>query len=119
MAVVGSEFVDVTQIDVESLTLARADGVGGVLTPLTGPPGPGIRIEDVAAPLDGEPCNCHALTGDGIDALLLKFSTRDLVEARELTSLPRREPIMLTLSGYLLDGTEFEASDCIILPGKQ
>ncbi len=33
------------------------------VTPLTAPPGPGIRIEDVTTPLDGEPCDCHELPG--------------------------------------------------------
>jgi hypothetical protein len=26
--------------------------------------------------------------------------------------------VMFTLSGSLLDGTEFEASDCVVIPGK-
>jgi hypothetical protein len=118
MAILGSELFDVTQIDIESLTLARADGSGGIVTPITGNRGPRVQTEDVATPFDGEPCDCHELSGDGIDDLLLKFSTPELVEALELRSLSRGESVMLTLSGSLLDGTVFEVSDCIVIPGK-
>ncbi len=118
MAILGSESFDVTQIDVDSLTLARADGVGGTATLLTDRHGPRPRINDVAAPVEGEPCDCHEPGGDGMDDLLLKISTPEFAEALELRSLTRGESVMLTLSGSLLDGTAFEASDCIVIPGR-
>ena len=117
-AVVGSESLDVTEIDGNTLTLRRADGVGGVVTPLSGPPGPGITTGDVATPFTGDLCDCHGLGGDGIDDLLLKFSTRELVGAFELCELPGGASVMLTLAGSLLDGTVFEGSDCVVIPGK-
>ena len=115
MAVVGTAAFDVTQIDRSTLTLARTDGVGGSVTPLTGPPGPGIHVEDAATPFEGELCNCHELTGDGIDDLGLKFSTPEMVAALELGSLQDRTELRLTVSGQLLDQTPFEASDCVTL----
>jgi hypothetical protein len=118
MAIVGSESFDVTQIDVSTLTLRRADGVGGIVAPLSGPPGPGITTDDVATPFSGDLCDCHDLGGDGIDDLLLKFSTPELAGAFELSELPSGASMMLTLSGSLLDGTAFEASDCVIIPGN-
>ncbi len=118
MAILGSESFDVAQIDVDSLTLARADGVGGIAPPLTGRHGPRPRINDVTAPVEGEPCDCHHAGRDGIDDLLLKISTPELTEALELRSLTRGESVMLTLSGSLFDGTAFEAYDCIVIPGK-
>ena len=115
MAIVGGKSFDVTQIDVNSLTLARADGVGGVVTPLTGPPGPGITIEDTATPFPGDLCDCHDLTGDGMDDLSLKFSTEDMVAALELGGMPNRTEVQLRVSGLLLDQTPFEGNDCVLL----
>ena len=113
-----SSSFDVTQIDVDSLTLARADGVGGIVRPMTGNRGPRVQTEDVATPVDGDQCACHELGGDGIDDLLLKFSTPALSMTLELASLQRGTSVVLTLRGALLDGTEFEASDCMVIPGR-
>ena len=118
IAIVGSSSFDVTQIDVDSLTLARTDGGGGIVTPITGNHGPRVQTEDVATPFDGGQCACHELGGDGIDDLVLKFSTPELVEALELASLQRSASVVLTVGGALMDGTEFEASDCIVIPGR-
>ncbi|UCE59310.1 MAG: hypothetical protein JSU63_17935, partial [Phycisphaerales bacterium] len=118
MAIVGGDAFDVTQIDVGTLSLRRADGVGGSVAPLLGPPGPGIAIGDAAAPSFDDPCDCHGLGGDGIDDLLLKFSTADLAGAFQLGGLPSGASIMLTLSGSLLDGGTFEASDCVVITGR-
>lgn len=115
MAIVGSESFDVTEIDIESLVLSRADGIGGVVAPFLGPLGHGAMIEDVATLFAGELCACHELLGDGIDDLTLKFSTSDLVEVLELDSLPRQAVVTLTLSGSLYDGTAFAASDCMTI----
>ncbi|MHC4697141.1 MAG: FG-GAP repeat domain-containing protein, partial [Planctomycetota bacterium] len=118
MAIIGSESFDVTQIDVGTLTLRRADDVGGTVAPLSGPPGPGITTDDVATPFTGDLCDCHDLGGDGIDDLLLKFSTLELAGAFQLSELPSGASMMLTLSGSLLDGTAFEGSDCVVIPGN-
>ncbi len=44
---------DASQIDVSSVVLARADGVGGTVAPLSGPPGPGASLGDVGTPFAG------------------------------------------------------------------
>jgi len=119
MAIVGTEPFDVTRIDTDTLLLRRADGVGGAVTPLEGPPGPRITIGDVATPLSGDSCDCHEVDGDGIDDLLLKFSTPDLVETLELGNLPRGASVALMVSGSLLDGTAFEVSDCVVISGRR
>ncbi len=62
-------------------------------------------------------CECDELGVDGIDDLALKFSTSELAQAFELASLSRGASAMLTLSGSLLDGAEFEASDCMVIRG--
>lgn len=118
MAITGSELLDVAEIDIGSLMLTRADGVGGFVALLTGPPGPGVRVQDVATPCTGELCDCHDLAGDGIDDLVVKFSTRELVEVLEFDSPGGAVELALTITGSLLDGAEFSASDCITLVGK-
>jgi len=117
IAVVGSNLFDVVQIDVDSLTLARADGVGGFITPMMVKRGPRVHIEDVATPFDGRRCTCHELNGDGMDDLLLKFSTQELVETLELGSLSWGESVILTMNGSTLDGISLQASDCIVVRG--
>jgi len=118
MALVGDASFDVADVDVDSLWLSRVDGVGGSVAPLMGPPGPGIRIDDVATPLMGEPCACHELDGDGIDDLTLKFSLPELVEALELDSVRTLSTVELILRGSLPDGGAFEARDCVSLSGR-
>jgi predicted outer membrane repeat protein len=118
VALVGTPAFDPTSIDVASLLLARADGVGGSVPPNEGPPGPHSVFEDVASPFEGEPCDCHEEEGDGFTDLSMKFRTDEVVESLELNDLPAGAAIELIVSGHLLDGTPFEASDCIALvPG--
>lgn len=117
VAVVGSPTFDVTQVDTDSLALKRADGVGESVRPLSGPPGPGIRFEDVATPFSGPECGCNDLGADGLEDLTLKFSIPDLAQALQLSSFAAGASVELTLSGTLRDGTPFRASDCIVLSG--
>ena len=101
----------VTQVDVSTVRLSRADGVGGEVAPHEGPPGPHSVFDDVATPFDGQPCDCHELTGDGIVDLSMKFKTDDVVAT--LGMFEGEGPYELVVTGMLLDGTEFSASDCI------
>jgi len=106
---------DVTTIDVSTVRLARADGVGGEVAPLEGPPGPHSVFDDVATPFEGEPCDCHDLTGDGITDLMMHFKTDDVVDILQLDDLDPGALVELVVSGELNDGTEFFASDCVRL----
>jgi hypothetical protein len=72
-------------------------------------------FEDVGTPFDGEWCECHDLEGDGITDLMMHFKTDDVVDSLELESLPPGDLVELVVSGNLLDGTAFTASDCIRL----
>lgn len=117
VALVGTESFDVTQVDISSILLSRADGVGGSVAPNEGPPGPHSVFEDVATPFDGELCDCHELQGDGILDLSMKFRTDDVVAALELDDFRRGDLVELVVTGILLDGTEFEAGDCILIVG--
>jgi hypothetical protein len=113
VALVGTDEFDVAMVDVSSIELSRADGIGGSVAPHEGPPGPFSVFEDVAAPFDGPPCECHEATDDGITDLLMKFATDDVVAILELGDAGGGEQIELVISGYLVDGTPFSGQDCI------
>ncbi|MHC4317746.1 MAG: hypothetical protein ACYS1B_04295 [Planctomycetota bacterium] len=115
VALVGTEGFDVAQVDLATVQLSRADGVGGSVTPSEGPPGPQSVLEDVTTPFAGDPCDCDELPADGIMDLSMKFWSNEVVEALELGDLSPGDFVELELSGTLLDGTEFAASDCIRL----
>lgn len=115
VALLGTDDFDVMEVDLLSLMLSRADGVGGMVPPLDGPPGPGFSYEDVATPFEGELCDCHELGPDGFTDLSMKFKTQNLVDVLELGDLPSGEYVELVLSGTLLDGMPFSAGDCILL----
>ncbi len=114
-ALVGTGTFDVSQVDLETVGLSRADGVGGTVGPNEGPPGPHSTFEDVATPFEGELCDCHELEGDGTIDLSMKFRSDDVVDALELDDLQAGDLVELCVNGSLLDGTPFEACDCIRL----
>ncbi|MHC4416241.1 MAG: FG-GAP-like repeat-containing protein [Planctomycetota bacterium] len=113
VALVGTESFDVEEVDIASLRLSRADGVGGNAAPNEGPPGPHTVLDDVATPFAGELCDCHDLAGDGVLDLSMKFMTQIVVAALELNDLPAGATVELVLTGTRQDGTPFRASDCI------
>jgi hypothetical protein len=114
MAIVGRETFDVSEVDIDSLVLTRADGVGGEVTPLTQPWGLRPTIQDVATPFAGDFCDCHKLHHDGIDDLLLRFSVSEMARSLELHAAEDVGFLLLTLHGSLLDGSGFSASDCVL-----
>ncbi len=108
VAILGTEDLDVSTIDANSILLIR-EGVGGGATPAE------ATIQDVATPFEGELCDCHELGADGILDLLLNFSTQEIVEALDLNSLSPGEEVVLTVTGNLTDGTPFTGSDYVWL----
>jgi hypothetical protein len=120
VAILGTEDFDVTEIDVSSVTISRADGTGDSVAPNEGPPGPHSVFEDVGTPFEGEECDCHEAEGDGILDLSMKFKTQDVADLL-LVDDPNGALVPLVVSGTLLDGTEFTTrSDCVRLvpPGS-
>jgi len=109
VAICGTEDLDVTTIDPETILLTREEYEEGV-SPLR------WSYEDVATPYTGEEeCGCHDLNGDGIMDLTLKFKTRDVVETLGLSDgLGLTIPLIIT--GELNEddgGTSIIGQDCV------
>jgi hypothetical protein len=116
VAVVGTDDLDVMQIEVSSVLLWRADGVGGSVAPNEGPPAPHSTFEDVATPFEGEACDCHDETGDGVVDLVLKFRTDAVVEALLLDELNHGDEVELIITGTLVGGAGLTtAGDCVLI----
>jgi hypothetical protein len=104
VAILGMSEFDVMNIDPATLLL---EGIAPIRW----------AIEDVATPLvGGEQCDCTTDGSDGFDDLTLKFNTQELVAA--LGSINNGDELELFITGYLLDGTPIEGSDCVIIKAK-
>lgn len=115
IAMLGSGDFDVSMVDLATVRLARVDGVGRTVVPLGGPPGPRPVLEDVGRPAGGNPCDCHEEGPDEIADCVLKFSTPEVVAALSLNEVAAGTSVELVVSGNLVDGTAFTASDCVKL----
>lgn len=106
VAILGTEDLDVNDIDTESILL---EGVA----PLR------WNVEDVSTPLGDsqEGCECTEEGGDGFDDLTLKFDTQEIVSM--LGDLDDGDEMVLTLTGELIDGSFIEGADCIIVLEKR
>ena len=119
IALLGTEAFDVSSVELDSLLLKRADGLGGSIAPVRTPPGLAPKVRDVATPFEGELCECHHHGRDGVDDLLVVFPGGEFARALQLESAPGDTDVVLTLSGLLNNGTSFEGSDCVrIHPGS-
>lgn len=111
VALLGTADFDVSEVDVSTLALTR-EGVSAPVAPV------GVVIEDVAAPFEGELCDCHEAGPDGIPDLLLRFDIPELVSILELNAAPDGESVPLALAGELLaeaGGRPIVALDCVKL----
>ncbi|MCH7839811.1 MAG: hypothetical protein IID38_06210 [Planctomycetes bacterium] len=59
--------------------------------------------------------DCHTLSGDQIPDLVMRFSTHTIYDALQLGDLEPGDAIEVTLTGTLVDGCEFTASDCLFI----
>jgi subtilisin-like proprotein convertase family protein len=115
IALVGTADIPAIDVEIVSLSLSRADGIGGSVSAIAGPPGPNPVLDDVATPFDGELCDCHEMGGDGIMDVMMHFDSNEVVDALELGDLPAGALVELSLTGNLVDGTTFQANDCVRL----
>jgi regulation of enolase protein 1 (concanavalin A-like superfamily) len=105
VAVLGTDGLDVAQIDVDSL---RLEGVAPIRS----------AVEDVATPYEpwigkNEALDCTDSGPDGLPDLALKFDTQELVAA--LGHVEDGQVRTLTLTGALGDGTPIEGEDVVVL----
>ncbi|MHC4445295.1 MAG: hypothetical protein ACYTBZ_13040 [Planctomycetota bacterium] len=107
MAILGTEDFDVSDIDPGSISIA--DVVFPKKTP---------SIEDESAPVGEDECACQVGT-DGIDDLVVHFSRHDLIVALGLEAMVPGTEVPITVTGELLDGTPFEATDCVTLEARE
>ena len=105
VAIAGSVDFDVTEVDVSTLFL---EGVAPLRS----------SLEDVTRPADGgEECACATGGPDGHMDLNLKFSRREI--AVVIGPAEHREVVILSITGSMVDGTSFEASDCVTVLGRR
>lgn len=108
VAILGTEDVNVTDIDPTSIELA---GVSVVRH----------SYEDIATPAaDSNDCNCTTDGPDGLLDLTLKFKTQDIVEelVRAEGELVDGEMFMLEVTGVLFGERPIEGVDCVLIKGK-
>ena len=117
VAILGTSDLDITEIDLETITLV---GVAPTKT----------SLEDVATPL--EPLtgktDCDDCTTEGSDGFLdltLKFNTQEIVAAIEADLADSENPpledgdcVFLLLESDLLDGTPLEGEDSVAIKKK-
>ncbi|MBI1825621.1 MAG: hypothetical protein HY287_14225 [Planctomycetes bacterium] len=108
LSLLGTASFDVRTVNVNSLVLSRADGVGGTVKPTSS------SLQDTGTPFGGQLCGCHTRTGDGIKDLSLKFDNTAVTRTLKLDSVASGKSVILVLSGTLSDGCEFVASDCMV-----
>lgn len=113
LAVFGDRDFDVMDINPNSLTLTRGDGLGGRALPLASARGVVRRTANLNAPVDDELCSCQSMHVDRFDDVVFTFLAAQLVQALDL-SAGLDEPLVLKLSGTLLNGTPFHAIDCLM-----
>jgi hypothetical protein len=105
VAILGSEEVDVTMIDPDSILL---EGVAPIR----------FAIEDVGAPLvcmdECESCACWQGYPDGFDDLTLKFDSPAIAATGVVTGATvKGDPVPLAITGALFDGTPIAGGDCL------
>jgi hypothetical protein len=94
VVILGSDSLDVTDIDLSSIKLADVEALRS-------------SIEDVTG------SNCEIELPDGYDDLTLKFDTQAIVAA--IGSVNDGDVITLNLTGTLLDGTELTGDDIVTM----
>ncbi|MCK5617980.1 MAG: aryl-sulfate sulfotransferase [Candidatus Krumholzibacteria bacterium] len=102
-AIVGGLCFDVSNVDLSTLLLQ-------------GVPPLKSSYEDITQPAGGGECACTTDGPDGYVDLTLKFSRQDI--AAVLGNVANGDVVTLTLTGSLLDGTPFEAADCVTVLAK-
>jgi len=113
IAILGTESLDVTTIDPATIVLT-SDGAGERT-------GEGVvpirwRYGDVSTPSEEELADDDEVGPDGHMDLTLKFKMLTVVE--EIGDVNDSDEIFLTITGYLVDGAQFEGKDFVTILKK-
>ena len=101
-AIHGSAEFDVTEIDPASI---RLEGVAPLWS----------RMRDVSTPVVDRTdfCDCTRERQDGFDDLVFWFRAWEIVKA--LGEVSHGDELVFRLTGKLMDGTEIEGEDCVVI----
>jgi len=105
-AILGTADFDVNDIDISTVTLEGVSPVGHAYSDVATPYEP-----IVDKPLESEACN--TLESDGFMDLTIRFNAQDVIQA--LGDVSRDDVIKVKVKGQLMDGTDFEGEDIIII----
>lgn len=109
VVVVGRADFDVSLMDMGSLTLARADGIGGTVRPMRSR----FRAIDVTGSRGDGQCSCVETQLDGKPDRVLSFSASKAARTFKLSSVAPDTSLRLILRGSRLDGSVFRGEDCL------
>jgi len=104
VSLLGTPDFDVRDVDVSTIRLAGATPV------IVHKPG------DDGVPVSSEDCNCTEEKHDGIKDLRMKFLSQDI--AAGISPGAHGSTRRVKMVGRLLDGSKFEASDCLTFVGN-
>ena len=107
VALLSSADFDATLVDMSTILLEGVPPVGE---------GGGPILADVGTDNDNSNCECIEFGSDGLIDISMKFRSQDI--AANITPGEHGDELVLTLSGNRLDGTPFEAQDCIRFVSK-
>jgi hypothetical protein len=105
VALLGNSELNLADVDLASIRLNGSAPIGS------------SRLDAGAASVSSDDCYASNVPVDGAEDLVLDFRTNDLAEAMPLLEIGETD--QLTLTGRLLDGTPFVASDCILMAGPE
>jgi hypothetical protein len=107
VSILGNKF-DVDQVDIGTVGISRGGNFKDVIVrPIQ------IDYADTGTPFIGEGCECHALTGDGLLDLDLKFDKAELITAFGLDEEEDGTFVQLQVFGLAKGEIEFAGTDCI------
>lgn len=108
IAILGTAFQDVTNIDPASIAIWREDCTAGPVYPND------ANYQDVSAPANRvNRCDCTTAGPDGFVDLRLRFGRLDLVNGLGLGGLQQGTYHRLVVTGMTFDGCELVATDCV------
>jgi len=107
VSILGNKF-DVDQVDLGSVALTRSSFDSEIrVYPIQ------LNFSDTGTPFEGAQCECHALGGDEVIDLDLKFDKQEVIDAFGLLEEEDGTFVELKVTGISKQFGEFVGKDCI------